>query len=357
MVVLEGLRADMLNPRVMPHLWAFSQQALRFRRHYSSGNGSRMGIFGLLYGLAGSHWHSFLAERQGPVLLEVLKGLGYSFKVLSSTRLTFPEFRKTAFVGLSPFIEDSLKGDSAQRDALLMERLIGFLREARRPFFAFAFLNASHQPYTYPKAFERFGPTAQEEINYFKKIQAHQAALLKNRYMNALYWDDHLLGLLFESLKEEGLLKDTVVLITGDHGEEFLEGGYFGHTSSFSDYQVQVPLVLYVPGETPREVRALSSHLDVPPTLLGLLGFENPPQEYCQGQSLLGPRRRPYVVSSSWRRLCIITAEQRLVVGTGGYAAWELYDSAYRPLRLRQLSPALKAALREVLRQNTLFYR
>jgi len=53
MLVSESWRWDMLNPEISPATWAFAQNAHQFRHNYSSGNGARMGIFGLFYGLYG----------------------------------------------------------------------------------------------------------------------------------------------------------------------------------------------------------------------------------------------------------------------------------------------------------------
>ena len=67
MIVVDSLRFDMLNDDVMPATSAWARDATRFEHHYSTGNGTRFGIFGLMYGLPGGYWHAALAERRGPV--------------------------------------------------------------------------------------------------------------------------------------------------------------------------------------------------------------------------------------------------------------------------------------------------
>jgi len=54
--VCESLRADMLTPEIMPRTWAFATQGQRFTRHYSGGNGTRMGMFTAFYGVPGNYW-------------------------------------------------------------------------------------------------------------------------------------------------------------------------------------------------------------------------------------------------------------------------------------------------------------
>ncbi len=70
-LVAESLRWDQLDPEIMPNSYAFGQQSLHFQHHYSSGNGTREGLFGMFYGLYGSYWDNFMCiANQGPLLLD-----------------------------------------------------------------------------------------------------------------------------------------------------------------------------------------------------------------------------------------------------------------------------------------------
>ncbi len=321
--VMDGLRYDMFDPQVMPNLWRFSQRSLVYRQHYSSGNGTRFGIFGLMYGVEGTYWHRFLENRLSPVLIDTLMSQGYQFRILSSTRLTFPEFRKTVFVRIPQYIRDTFDTeDSTERDRIITEDFIRFIRgrDRTRPFFSFVFYNSSHQPFQYPKEFERFTPVSEGEINYFRDVTKEKVHLLRNRYKNSIYYEDHLLGLALKALREEGLLRDTIVVITGDHGEEFYEQGYFGHTASFNEYQIRVPFVMYYPGQEHRVVTSLTSHLDLVPTLMQALGCTSPVEDYSQGYSLLQPPERRFVTSSGWSREAIITPEHVVVFSMQMYS-------------------------------------
>ena len=68
MVVLESLRRDVLTPQLMPNTSALAQDARVFDRHFSTGNATRYGLFGLLYGLPGGYWQSMLDEQRGSQL-------------------------------------------------------------------------------------------------------------------------------------------------------------------------------------------------------------------------------------------------------------------------------------------------
>jgi membrane-anchored protein YejM (alkaline phosphatase superfamily) len=100
---------------------------------------------------------------------------------------------------------------------------------------------------------------------------------------------------------------------TGDHGEEFMEKGRWGHNSTFSQEQTLVPLVLWVPGQSPRQVDTITSHLDIPATLMDLLGVANSPLEYSQGTDLLGSQQRYYTVISGWDNVAYVDNEDKAI--------------------------------------------
>jgi uncharacterized protein len=362
MIVVEGLRYDMLDPETMPNLWKFSRENITFKNHYSGGNGSRAGVFSLLYGLQGTYWHSFLIERKSPVLIDSLLSLNYNFKVLSATGLNYPEFRKTAFVRIQGSIDDKHSAKGSKRDRIMTAKFFEFLSgsDSARPFFSFLFFNASHQPYDYPKSFEKFTPVSGKEINYAKEMNAANIGPLKNRYKNSLYFDDCLFGMIFSTLRQKDLLKNTIVIITGDHGEEFYEQGSFGHTSSFDDYQTKVVFVMHMPGMKKTEINVLTSHLDVVPTLMKELGYANPVSDYSQGVPLLDRAKHPYVFAAGWDRLCLIDENVKIVFGTETYRnLFEVLKSNdYKPVpEPERILKQKKDRMLDVLTKMSEFYR
>ncbi|GAB4489982.1 MAG: sulfatase-like hydrolase/transferase [Thermodesulfovibrionales bacterium] len=322
-LAVEGLRFDMLDPEVMPNTWKFSRRNLTFRNHYSGGNGSRFGIFSLFYGIHGGYWHNFLGRRISPVMMDSLISRGYDFKVLSSTLLTFPEFRKTVFVRVPDAIEDNLQApEMPDRDRIITDKLIAFAaaQPKDRPFFSYLFFNSSHQSYKYPPGFERFTPVVRrDEVNYFTDTDSEKIPLIRNRYKNAVHYIDSQIGRIVSALEAKGLMDRTVLLVTGDHGDEFYENGYFGHTSSFDDYQVRTVFVLHVPGERPREVGSLTSHMDFVPTVMELIGAVTPASAYSQGLSLLGSEKHDYVSSANWDTAAVIDEDVAIVYSTETY--------------------------------------
>jgi membrane-anchored protein YejM (alkaline phosphatase superfamily) len=319
-LLADGFRWDMLTPEVTPHLYEFAQQNLNFQNHFSGGNGTRFGVFSMMYGLYATLWHPFLDARQSPVIVDALQSFNYQFTILDSTRLTFPEFRKTAFVKLADDISDEHpEPEMWKRDADLVSEFDQFLerRDRARPFFAFVFFNSSHPFYQYPKEFEKFAPVVEQSINYMNDITPVKAEGLKNRYKNALFYSDTLFQRVIDDLSRHGVLDNTILIITGDHGEEFMENGFYSHNSAFDDYQIKTTLVMKIPGEGARKITTMTSHLDLVPTVLSRIGCTNAPEDYSHGRDILSTASRRFVFCTDWDNGAIVTETERAVVPVG----------------------------------------
>jgi arylsulfatase A-like enzyme len=82
---------------------------------------------------------------------------------------------------------------------------------------------------------------------------------------------------LVEGLERHGVLDRSLIIITADHGEEFLEHDYIEHGWTLYDEVIRVPLLFYAPAALrPARTRIGASHVDVVPTVLDLLGVDAP---------------------------------------------------------------------------------
>jgi uncharacterized protein len=297
-VVIDSWRSDAYAADLTPKMWEFGQQALVFRHHVSGANETRRGNFSMFYGLPGPYLDPFQGAQQGPVLLTRLRGLGYGMHVISSLPLAYTVFEKSVFAEVTQTIEDRYRTD---REAALRatELLEG---DADRPQAVVLFLNDVHLPYVFPAEFARHTPFAAAS----ESMEADPARVqrLHNRYLNAVGWEDAIVGDLLARLGHR--LDNAIVLITADHGEEFYEHGAWSHTSSFHAEQIMVPLILHLPGVAPGVRQDLTSHVDIVPTLLPLLGVENPPSDYSVGRSLLDGPGRVSALTCDWNA-CAVT--------------------------------------------------
>jgi len=320
-LVAESLRADALDPEIMPATWAFAQRAQRFRSHYSGGNCTRMGVFSMFYGLYGSYWFPFQDQERGPLLMDVLLDDGYQLDLRTSAKFTYPEFTETVFARVPPELMHERDGESGwQSDELHVGRMIDFMerRDPTRPFMSFLFFESPHARYQFPPESVIREPYL-AELNYATLDLERDMPLVRNRYLNAVHHLDQQLARLFAYLDQARLLDSTIVVVTGDHGEEFMEKGRWGHGSGFSEEQTRVPLVLWIPGEKPAVIDRMTSHLDIAPTLLRRLGVTNPQSDYSLGFDLLeGPARSGTVVSG-WDELALVLADLKIVLPLGHF--------------------------------------
>ena len=100
---------------------------------------------------------------------------------------------------------------------------------------------------------------------------------------------DKATGHLLESLKERGLLDNTIVIITSDHGENLGEHGHFEHRFVLYEPLIHVPLIVRYPsGVKPGRVASETSNLRIFATVLELLGLEGPDTPYERDSLLNG---------------------------------------------------------------------
>jgi membrane-anchored protein YejM (alkaline phosphatase superfamily) len=363
LVGLEGGRFDALAPDVMPFLHRWGERNLIFEEHYSAGNCSRFGLFGLLHGIHGTYWHRALAERCSSVLVDSLGELGYEFRILSCTNLEFPEFRKTSFVNVQKAITDEWDCERVERDEAMTDEFLLFLdeREEERPFFAFMFYDASHQPYLYPPEHAVFETEARpDNLDYVKVARDLSLATpFRERFKNSLHYIDSHLERALRALEVRGLMDDTLVFIAGDHGEEFCELGLFGHNSTFHRYQAKTVMVARIPGEAPRRVKRLTSHVDVVPTVFAYMGVRNPVQDYAQGTPLTSAEGPDYVLVAGWDEAAIVDAQTITRFGLETYnAGIAVTDHDYRLLPDQRAARTERAErLREVLGEMCRFVK
>ena len=307
-LVCESWRADALTPGLMPATWAMAEESRRFTHHYSGGNGTRIGMFTLFYGLYGDLWHAFMFAEEPPLLIRRVTELDYELSLQTSSRFTYPEFDKTVFAGVpSTAMHVEPRGATWERDRRNMSRFEKWLdrRDATRPFLFFQFYESTHARYEFPDESIIVRPYL-DSLSYATMNLERDMPLIRNRYLNSVHHLDSQLERVFAALKARGLWENTVVIVTGDHGEEFMEKGHWGHNSFFTEEQLRVPLLLHVPGETPQVIDRLTSHLDLAATLLPMLGVQNAASDYSEGTSLLSEVERPYAIFADWDHLGVL---------------------------------------------------
>jgi phosphoglycerol transferase MdoB-like AlkP superfamily enzyme len=171
-------------------------------------------------------------------------------------------------------------------DRCLVDGVLKWIdRDRTRPFFALAWTIQAHHPYTL---------VPDEQIDFFKGNEPPGDTYSLGLYLNVLHESDQQIGRLLDGLRARGLADDTLVLITGDHGEAF---GHphdtYGHGGKLYEENMKVPLVVWNPrlfGGAGRSA-TVGSQVDLNPTILDCLGLA--PPDSWQGHSLFDPARPP----------------------------------------------------------------
>jgi arylsulfatase A-like enzyme len=256
-------------------------------------------------------------------------------------------------------------------------------KRTRRPFFLFVHMFDVHSDYTPPPPFNtlfdpgyrgwvdgvgvigdtRFGPGTNP------RDLAHLVAL----YDGGIRFTDLYLGKILDRVRALGIVDDTIVVVTADHGEEFLEHGVLTHRNNLYDTTLLVPLVIRFPRSVPggtvveQQVRLM----DVPATILGLAGVMPPPMfarvhlgdpRVCTDLSRFvgrGPAERhelPAFADLEGRLAAIRTDRYTLIIPVRDPASAELYDLEADPGERTNVA-ARRPALADELRRRLLAWR
>jgi arylsulfatase A-like enzyme len=168
-------------------------------------------------------------------------------------------------------------------DRCLFDEIIHWMDgDAQRPFFLMAWTQQTHHPYE-PTPGVPMLPLARDPV-----IDGYGF----DRYLNVLHETDRQMSRVFEAVRRAGRLNDTLILVTGDHGQAF---GYphesFMQGRTIYDEDVRVPLLLWLPRKykAPARATTVGSHVDLAPTIAELAGLPAAPD--WQGRSLFDSQR------------------------------------------------------------------
>jgi len=218
--------------------------------------------------------------------------------------------------GFETFIEiGRSRGRARPVAAEVNELFLEWLQEnAGRRFLAYLHYMDMHNDYRPPQAFRPEAPPGLRTMvlrgqldRVQESMQGPQGQPLTRAelgYLEALYlalvryWDSELARLL-ESLSAVGVADSTVLVVTSDHGEGFLEHGALKHGMNLYEELLRVPLVLHGPGITPSTVGEQAQGVDLLPTVAAILGLEAPVG--LPGQNLLRDRTsEPAISETRW---------------------------------------------------------
>jgi len=299
---------------VSPNLDALARQGIVFERALAQSSWTKPSVATLLTGLMPAQHHAVSqaipetpvrAFRLNPRLttfVELLHGRGWQTAMWSDNPNITPPvgFAQGAEHFRDYFHEPCHAEDCGELDEILgdVETWFAEQRDGERPFCLYVHVMDAHYPYEPPPAFQgRFdehpsdlqltGPIVHDYMTGKRSeadLTPERLTSLVDRYDEELLAVDHALGPFLERVRREH--PNTVIVLSGDHGEEFFEHGNLGHSHALWQELVHVPLVLWAPGLDPARVATQVRLMDVCPTILELVGLEHA-LPGMQGESLL----------------------------------------------------------------------
>ena len=317
-VVVESLRNDQLlatggEREVMSTVDSIAKNARVFTRNYTQSSHSDYADPAILsshYPLRSRTYHIYPRNPTYPRVLiyDVLKPLGYRVGVFSSQNehwsgminylqtgnidrfLHAENYEGPTYVPSGdPYFARWVRGSKRSGkidDRYTVAEAIDWIESTDdRPFFLYMNLQKSHVPYDLPADFPpRFGSGRVSFPLQFGYFPPDSVDAVKDLYANSLAYVDAQITRLVEHLQQTGDWDRTVFVVTGDTGQAFFEHGFAGHANALYDEVMRVPLIIRAPGLAPRTEGAVSQHIDIPPSVLGLLGLPKHPS--LQGRDL-----------------------------------------------------------------------
>jgi len=203
-------------------------------------------------------------------LPELLLQQGYRTAFMSPAALAYD--KEDEFLRRHGFREviDKPRSASQPMDSELIANAIRWIKQDQsHPFFLTLWTADTHHPYL---------------SSSVRDYHVNDSYL--NRYLNGIEATDQLIAQITDALESIGLADDTLLVITGDHGEAFGEHQETGHGFTTYDEEVHVPVLMVNPRlfAHPRIVHSVGRQIDIAPTVLDLLGYQPPAQ--WQGTSL-----------------------------------------------------------------------
>ncbi|RIL11666.1 MAG: hypothetical protein DCC75_01890 [Proteobacteria bacterium] len=320
LVMIEALRSDVIGlefqgKTVMPFLSKFAEEQSYFPNSYVHSPETDYSQFAILTGRYPllSPTRNMYEEADSIIkIYDLLAMCGYESAYLTSEWQISRRFSSSPSLSLhfDPVLDQPTMAEmqldpksqgktlstlsTSAHDKIKLELSKNWIlrqKTAGKPFFLALFLYSSHFPYDNlpdmePLPFEDHELRGSPEYFGYDK---HYAPLLWRRYLNSLNYIDRLLAELAAYLLQNDLMKDSIIIITGDHGEMFHEHGAVTHASSLYQEAVKVPLIIHPAGGSTmsRRLDTVARHVDIAPTILEILGL--PEYGGFQGRSLLQP--------------------------------------------------------------------
>lgn len=254
---------DSLATRSFVFRWAFAHNPVTLPSHVNIMTGTTP----LFHGISDNP--GFFLDKKFLTIADYLKAKGYN------TGAFIAAYPLDSRFGLNQGFEiyDDHYGTQKVDSIYFVERpaervikpAIEWIKNREKKWFAWIHLFEPHEPYEPPPPYDTQFP--------------------KDPYSGEVACLDAKLKVLFDFLEERNLYKNTIIILTADHGEAFGEKGETSHSYFAYNNTIHIPLILNIPGTHGGWIEENVAHIDIFPTLCILLGYKIP--GHLQGKSLV----------------------------------------------------------------------
>lgn len=362
-ISFDALRADALGlygygRATSPNLDAFAREALVFDRAYSTAPVTPTSFAAAFTGLY--PFKVFIGWQlvTSKTLAGVMRDAGYhGFALLNNVQLVAERHFDQGFQTFET---------GPWKDLELLELAISSIDQAAgldQPFFGWVHFISPHTPYDFRELSAHLagpqseGPFAETTRGKFEVEREEELRRVRDLYDGEVYFADHLFGELLAHLEASGLLDTTIVIVTSDHGEEFMDHGQLQHNALYEEV-IRIPLLIRHPGHpVGSRTDAPVLNLDLLPTIASITGVAVP--EHLDGIDLREPiekdRHRIVTAMTNKERFEILSEQggRKLLQTCTTEFSEELYDLNTDPGETHNLildEPALANHLDELLR-------
>ena len=335
MILIDSWSIRSFDEETTPSIFEFAQTAQQFKEHYSGANATIGGVFSIFYSLPYSYHYPAEASKSYPLFFEQLKKFNYEIGIFSSANLVL---ESTVFGGLKNLRTSTPGNNTLERDTQITDDALKFIkdRDSGKPFFSFLFYDLAHA-ISIPEPYRKQFTPSWDEPNYLALSNDMDPTPFFNLYRNCVYYIDSQIKRVLDELEAQNLMDNTIIIISGDHGQEFNESkrNNWGHFSNYSKWQIQIPFILHDPSMKKESIQHdyVTTHYDIAPTLLhNFLGVENAYQDYAIGKNLYDQSSRYPFWSGDFIIRTSLVFEDVLTTVEHGPAIINVTDRDLKPL-------------------------
>ena len=326
-IAVESLRSDVVHQRpagraVTPTMHQLATDGIEFTNAYSQSTHSDyadVAVLSSLYPLRTRRHHYYRRSDPWPktLLYELLKQGGYATAIISAQNekwggmdafLESPQLdlfydaersgqsthRPAIDYGFSTEVAAGVLTSGKLDDRIVTDQALAWMAEQiakEQPYFVSINFQSSHFPYALPPNCERpFQPCEIDFDASFMHYPPEKTEIVRNAYWNSLVLIDAQVDRIVSSLRRQGTLDETLIVLYGENGEAFHENGLVTHAKQPIEPAVHVPCVMFCPSLFgPREESYPFELIDVAPTVLGLMHW--PAHANFQGMDVLSDQR------------------------------------------------------------------